>query len=326
MELYGLMKLSNAIQGFLIHKSAEGKSERTLRDYKHQLESLCTYLGDLDVDQIDTTALRAFLDYLRNEYQPKRMNGDSKPLSQKTLRNYWITLRSFVSWSMVELGTDDVLRPIKPPEFKLPEIEPLTRSEVQAILQACKHTRKAETDQRRSFEMRRPTALRDRALILLLLDTGLRAAECARLKVGDVDLTTGAVIVRSHNSGRKSKPRIVYLGKTARHALWRYLASRDVETEDPLFATTNGLPLGRDGIRFLCRRTGKRAGIQKPCYPQRFRHTFAITYLRNGGDIYTLQQQLGHASLQMVRRYLAIAQSDVESAHRRASPADNWHL
>jgi len=70
---------------------------------------------------------------------------------------------------------------------------------------------------------------------------------------------------------------------------------------------------------------GNRAGVRN-VHPHRFRHTFAISFLRNGGNGYTLQMILGHTTMEMVRKYLNLAQADLESAHRLASPVANWRL
>lgn len=322
------MKLTHAITGFLIHKSAEGKSPRTLAGYRRQLHLLAQRLDNPDVRDLDTPALAAHLDWLRNQYKPIRKNHDTAPLSPKTLRNHWITLRSFITWAMVELAIPDIIKPIRAPEYQLPQIEPLTRAEVRALLSVVDRTEPAVTAARRAFTQRRPSARRDRALILLILDTGIRASELTRLDVADANLAAGDVTIRPHGSARKSHPRILAISPPTRKAIWRYLAQDrpDATATEPLLLSRDGHRLERNNIRFLISRLGKRAKIKKAVYPHRLRHTYAITYLRNGGDIYTLQRTLGHASLETVKRYLKIAHIDIKTAHARASPVANWRL
>jgi integrase len=72
-------------------------------------------------------------------------------------------------------------------------------------------------------------------------------------------------------------------------------------------------------------RLGECAGVKK-AHPHRLRHTFAISYLRNGGDIFTLREQLGHADWKILNRYLALSQIDRARAHESASPVDRWRL
>jgi site-specific recombinase XerD len=91
------------------------------------------------------------------------------------------------------------------------------------------------------------------------------------------------------------------------------------------FVNQDNQPLKRRRLLENIQYVGKKAGVVDVTI-HRFRHTFAINYLRNGGDVYTLQRILGHTTLSMVKRYLAIAQADVEKAHRKASPVAKWGL
>lgn len=173
--------------------------------------------------------------------------------------------------------------------------------------------------------MSRPTARRDTAIVLTLLDTGLRVSELARLFVEDVDMEKGEIFVAPYGSGRKTKSRYVYIGASTRKALWKYLAERQARPSERLFLTEHGNAMNRTSIRVLVNALGQRAGVTD-VHPHRFRHTFAISYLRNGGDVFTLQRLLGHSTLTMVLHYLKLADTDSAAAHKRASPADRWKL
>lgn len=167
---------------------------------------------------------------------------------------------------------------------------------------------------------------RDRCIILLLVDTGLRASELCDLRIADLDMSRNRITVRH---GKGDKARFVQFGKRAAKALWRFLTPRLPAADDERLITVgpqdDPRPMDRRQLGLQLARIGERAGVPN-VYPHRFRHTFAITYLRNGGDLFTLQELLGHSDLAMVRRYARIAQTDCARAHAKASPADNWRL
>jgi integrase/recombinase XerD len=287
------------------------------------------HIGDVDIGDVTTQDVRGYLAWLRTEYKPRRWKQTDDPLSPKTLRNIWVTLSAFFRWASIELDLPNPMKAIPAPRFEEAPVEPFTQQDIEALLKACEFCKEAKTTERRRFTMRRATAKRDRAIILTLLDTGLRASELCALKIGDMDQKTGKVQVKHGVSGgaKGGKGRTVFLGKTARHAVWRYLADReDGEDPDaPLFVGKFNHPLNKDALRHLMSELGAKAQIKK-CHPHRFRHTFSITYLRSGGDVFTLQALLGHSSLDMVQHYARIAEVDIEQAHRRASPVDNWRL
>ena len=325
----GSMSLSKAVVGFVNHKLAEGLTDRSVYSYERLLNKWIEYEGDKDVVDITSQNIRMYLAWLRTEYEPRRFNGKTHPLSPKTLRNIWVTLASFLKWASLEFGISNPMQGIPAPRFQKSPVEAFTRSEVNALLKACTFTREANTRYRYSYKYTRPTAKRDKAIILTLLDTGLRAMELCSLRIGDVNLKTGRVEVKHGVIGgaKGGKGRIVFLGKVARRAVWRYLASLDDgdDPDAPLFLAKGDRKMTPNGLRHLIKGLAEKAGVEK-AYPHKFRHTFAITYLRSGGDVLTLQALLGHSTLDMVRHYARIAEIDIEHAHRKASPVDNWRL
>jgi integrase/recombinase XerD len=325
----GSLLISQAISGFIQYKAAEGLSPTTLKSYEHDLKLWQEFMTDLPVNWIKTQKLQEYFVWLRTKYEPRRITGDHRALSNKTIRNFYISLSAFFTWASREFEMPNPLKAIPAPKFEEAPVEPFTKEQIEALLKACEYARESQPMDRRKFTMRRWSAHRDQAIILMLLDTGLRASELSSLKVGDVDLKSGKVQVKHGRLGgaKGGKGRTVFLGKAARRAVWRYLAERadGDEPEAPLFLVKYDRPLNKGALRLMINHLGEKVGITK-CHPHRFRHTFAITYLRSGGDVFTLQALLGHSTLEMVQHYARIAQIDVEQAHRRASPADNWRL
>ena len=324
------LKVENTIQGFLQFKAAAGLSKRTVEAYAADLRRWLEYQGDTEIEKITVLELRQYLIYMLNEYRPRRLTGNNDiPLSPKTVRNIWVTLSALFHWVSDEFGMPNPMKKVAAPKFERIPVDPFTHEDVEALLKACDYCEEAKTDARRKFTMRRPTALRDKALILTLLDSGLRASEACALDIGDLDMKVGKLIVKHGVEGgaKGRKGRVVFLGKTARKAIWRYLVSREdgEDPQAPIFLGKYGHPLNRDTLRQVINSLGKKAGVKKT-HPHRFRHTFAITYLRSGGDLFTLQALLGHSSLDMVQYYAHVAEVDIADAHKRASPADNWRL
>lgn len=290
-----MFSLIHSLPGFKLYLVTHSYSPITIHNYLSSLTTFANFLNNPLVSQITQSDILNFFEYLRQNHR-----------SESTIQAYWKIIRSYFNWASDEFHFQ------RPDNIPMPQpapspVYPFSVEEIQKLTKACKTPR-------------------DKAIILLLLDTGLRVSEAARLTIKDVDLETGTIHVRPWRTGKKSRPRIVKLGNSTRRALWTYIASRNLDNNNaPLIATCDEKPLDRYAIGNIIERIAKRAGVFN-CHPHRFRHTFAIFYLRNGGDIFTLQELLGHASLDMVRLYLRLSSTDLEQTHRRASPVDNLRL
>lgn len=206
--------------------------------------------------------------------------------------------------------------------------DPLTKKEVTALLQACLFTAQAKT-MRATWRNRRATALRDKAILFVLLDTGLRATELCNLRLADVNMEQGSLNVRAYGTGRtKRHAGYVPFGHRCKLALWEYLTKerKDEPPIAPLFAARHGQPLNRRGLHQLIQRLGERASIARPVYPHLMRHTFAYHYLMNGGSETMLQKIIRHSTRTSTMRYVKLTENDLASGHQTASPADRWGL
>ena len=216
------------------------------------------------------------------------------------------------------------MRRIEKPDYRRPPVEPFIRHEIIALIASSGKNAPRPGPGGVPSCSTRPTALRDRAILLALVDTGVRSSELCNLKVGDFDVTRDQLRIRQ---GKGAKDRFVYVGAVTSKAIWKYLAGRKpaAKAPDALFATRTGTHMDRNALDNLIEACAKRAGVEH-AYPHRFRHTFAITFLRNGGSPLELQALPGHEKLDMVNIYVRLAQVDLQEAQKRASPADNWQL
>ncbi len=305
------LTVSQVIQGYRLAANARHLSHNTIADYNNTLKKFVPFIGpDTIFTSITREQIEAFL-------------GGFEGLTNMTILHYYMALAAVWTWAVREdLAGTHIVHQITPPKPEQREIIPFTEAEFKLMLSVISRSKAYGRSGKRKSDHALPQADRTRAIFLLLLDTGLRASELCGLKMHQIDNRNQRVQVLGKGARERSIP---FSPRTAQ-ALWRYLTTRtDIEQDDPVFVTSLNRPLDRNQLGKIVQRIGNRAGVPN-AHPHRFRHTMAIQYLRNGGDPYTLQTILGHFSLDMVRHYLALAQIDIDKAHKRASPVDNWSL
>jgi site-specific recombinase XerD len=288
------------LRDFLIDVQAANRTQGTIEYYRSKLTPFLAFLTTLDVtepENLDAPHIRAFLVHLA---QDRGAGG---------VHAYWRAVRAFVRFLVREEALDrNPLNRIRSPKLDEEVLEPVPTETVRALLATC---------------AKRDIDLRDKAILLVLLDTGLRSGELLNLDIAHVDLNTGATQV--HKS-KNRKPRTVFIGRRTRKAVARYLRTRKgYDMIDPLWIAyrTDGdrIRLTYSGLREMVKRRAKKAGVESPTLHS-FRRAFAITMLRNGADLITLGRLMGHGSLPVLTRYLKQITDDLGEAHAKYSPSD----
>ncbi|MFM8321444.1 MAG: tyrosine-type recombinase/integrase [Chloroflexota bacterium] len=279
-------------------KKAENVSEFTLTFYRQQLTHFLNYCEGQVIGgmaELTPDIVRRFM--LWHEETGHNAGG---------LHAAYRVLKTFLLWYENEFEPENwrnPIRKVKPPKLAIEPLEPVDLADVAALVKACGGSRLLD--------------LRDKALLLFLVDTGARAREAARVDLADVDPASGDVLIRQ---GKGRKPRTLYLEKTARRALRAYLKARR-DNSPALWVTDDGERLEYGGLRKTIIRRAEAAGIEAPALHS-FRRAFALNMLRKKVDLERLARMMGHSDLKVLRRYLALVDDDLREAHAAGSPAN----
>lgn len=288
--------IREAFGDFLDDKDYQGVRPRTIDFYRRNFEHFLRDTGVEWLEAVTEGVIRSWL--LKHRH-----------LAGATLATYDRSLRVTFNW-FEKRGyvVDSPMANL--PKRKTPRtvVDTFNRAELQEIMKTARAGRNPR---------------RDVALVTLLLDTGLRIGEATTMKLDDVNWKESYVQV----SG-KTGPRSVPFGRRTKASLKAYI-DRERKAVAPgirhVFLTRSGYLLTPHGGTQHVGNLVREAGIKvRKKGPHTFRHTFAVEFVRAGGDAFSLQRLLGHATLDMTRRYVHLADSDLREAHRKFAPADAW--
>ena len=262
----------------------DGKSDRTAYQYVRTVTKLSETIRK-PFPEMSAYDIRFFL----------AMEQD-RGLSQRSLENTRANISAFFQWltddEIIQKNPVAKLKPIKCPD----EIrEPFSEVELDALRSSC-------------------LSKKERALIEILVSTGVRVSELAAMEVKDINLNTLAVHVIH---GKGSKERMTYTTTVAAKHLIAYLKQRK-EDGPALFYNKDHGPLCAGGIRKALNVIAKRSGVDH-VHPHRFRRTFATNLAKRGMDIQEIQRLLGHSNINTTMVYVRTDDSKVQASYKRYS-------
>lgn len=303
-------KLGNFIFIYEKFATAENKSPRTIETVKYAVTKFDNFLGGCtDVKGVKAEDLREYIRYLQE--QPKwfdhpTIKQDHGILTDNAIASYIRSIRSLWSWLKSEKFIDvNPFEEVQPPDITERIVDPLTPEDITKLLKV--------------IPRHKYTGYRDGCIIITMYGTGLRISEVVDLPEDNVNFDSGQIKV----IGKGKKERAVYTSASVFKANFKYHSQyRPRVTSNYFFVHEDGRPLTRFYFEHRMQAYVKKAGITTVCTPHILRYSFAIQFLRNGGDPFTLQQILGHSTMEMTRHYLKIANSDVEAEMKQYSPAE----
>lgn len=299
------MNAEDAKRQFLEYIEIErGRAVKTIENYDRYLSRYFTRMKIKSVRDITEQNVREFRLWLNR--QPGTKNDSMK---RRTQNYYMIALRAFLKF--LRKRDIEAISPEKIELAKLPErqLDLLTSAELERLMKAP-----GEAYAKEKNEQKKLNYLRDTAILEMLFSTGLRVSELCSLN-SDLDLSRDELSVR----GKGEKVRVVFLSPAAKNAVKTYLKARK-DMEEALFVDGRPNTLHRITPRDVQRHLKNyvaRAGIVNRVTPHTLRHAFATDLLSNGADIRSVQQLLGHASINTTQIYTHVTDSHLREIHRK---------
>ena len=251
----------------------QGKSKNTIKAYLNYLNNLFKFTQK-HPSRILLEDIKKFLAYLGIE---KNYSGSSMILAKSAIRFYYEEMLDKYSFKKVK---------VKKKEKKFPVV--LTKEEIIRILNVASN-------------------IRDRLIVELMYTCGLRVSEAVNMKLEDLDLSDLTGTVRS---GKGNKDRNVALCPKLAETIQIYLKTKKLQSIY-LFSKSNGTPYSIRSFQTIIKKLAEKARITKNVYSHAFRHAFGTHSIQDGEDIVSLQEMMGHSSLDTTRLYITLSKKHV---------------
>ncbi len=278
-----ILELDNweIMEEFLALLEASGASSETVKAYRSAITDFLEYLGDKPLRNVRLKDIIGWRNArLKNGFRKKRSRD--KKSWMVTLHYYNLFIRRFLKWLGIRILVPNVKKPPR-------RINVLSSDEIEKLYKAVKDPL-------------------DKIILDLLLDTGLRSRELVNLKVRDIDLNEGVIIVKEAKYGKER--RVIMTRKTLEE-LKAWINLRNLSEDDKV------IPLTYSGLYKRLKRLAKRAGIDPgKMHPHILRHTFATMAIRKGMNIFSLQRLLGHSDIKTTQVYMHLTIDDIKKEYR----------
>lgn len=275
------MNVLKAYEMFMQEQKFRGNSAYTLDYYKRSLKMFLDFCGsDMDIEDIDVILFKSYQLHISENLEINRVS----------VRTYARAVKVFLRWLYFEEYIDIDINKLLLMKANKDVIVPLSDNEVNQLLNV--------------YDNNTFLNCRNKSIIMLMLDCGLRLGEVVNLQITDLDLNNNFLVI----NGKGSKQRVVPFGTVTNKQLTEYSYQRNVHSVSSLslFCNQNGSGITNNTIKMLFARLKKKRGLER-IYPHLLRHTFATNFIYNDGNLEVLRVLMGHSTINITQIYIHLA-------------------